>query len=167
MSEYGDRLEEIRETYEPRAESAWLEYLALAQPTLADLKALSDQEVAVRIDIEGALRELEAPPEVEDLHDLLAGWTARMRDAGAALGERAELAATWEGLLASAEYRRFEEALTGGIELCNEFQARLDATAARGAFADTPWIPGDLSDVADAVIGCETIPEDLDSVLRR
>jgi hypothetical protein len=89
-----------------------------------------------------------------------------MREAGTALGERAGTAATWSELLTSDEYRVFEETLTGGTELCYDFQAQLDASAARGAFAGTPWIPGDLSDVADAVIGCETIPEDLDDVLR-
>ena len=166
MADYGDRLEEIRLTYEPRAEAAWLDYLALNDPALEDLKVLSDREIAVRTDIMSALRELDAPSEVDDLHELLFDWTARMRDAGRALGESADRSTTWEELLASPEYRGFEEALTGGTELCNEFQAYLDATAARGAFADTPWMPGDLADVADAVIGCETIPEDLDAVLQ-
>ncbi len=167
MSEYGDRLEEIRTTYAPRAESAWTEFLELADPTPQDVKTLSDHEVAVRVEIEAALRELDVPEEVSNLHELLADWTDDMRSAGAALGERAGVSGTWDELLSSAEYRAFEETLIGGAALCNEFQAELDATAARGAFADTPWIPGDLEDVADAVIGCETIPEDLDAIFRR
>lgn len=165
MAEYGDRLEEIRSIFEPRAEAAWVDYLQLTDPTLQDLEVLSDREVAVRVEIEDALRGLAVPSEVRKAHDLLAEWTAAMRVAGTALGERAGRAGDWDELLASDEYRVFEETLTGGTELCFEFQAQLDATAARGAFADTPWIPGGLRDVADVVIGCETIPDDLDVVL--
>ncbi len=167
MAEYGERLEEIRTTYAPRAEAAWTDFLKLPDPSPQDVKTLSDQEVAVRVEIETALRELDVPGEVADLHELLADWTEAMRQAGTALGTRAGSSGSWDELLSSAEYLTFEETLTGGAALCNEFQAKLDATAARGAFADTPWIPGDLTDVADAVIGCETIPEDLDDVFRR
>ena len=51
--------------------------------------------------------------------------------------------------------------------VCAEFQAKLDSTAARGVFADTPWIPSEMKEVVDAVIGCDTIPEDVDDVFRR
>jgi hypothetical protein len=165
MSDYGDRLESIRMTYAPRAEAAWIEFLQLPDPTMGDLKALADSEVAIRLEIEESIRALDAPDEMAELNILLADWTAEMRQAGTALGARAQVSSGWDELFESAEYHGFEEALTGGITVCNEFQAKLDATAARGVFADTPWIPGDLSDVADAVIGCETIPEDLDAVL--
>jgi hypothetical protein len=87
-----------------------------------------------------------------------------MREAGEGLGVTAGTAGSWDELLQSAEYQTFETTLTGGAEVCNEFQAKLDATAARGIFADTPWIPSDMTDVADAVIGCDTVPEDLDAV---
>ena len=167
MSEYGDRLESIRMTYAPRAEAAWTEFLQLPDPTMDDLKALADREVAVRVQIEESIRALDAPDEMAELNELLADWTAAMRDAGTALAARADVSDGWNELLESAEYRAFATMLTGGITVCNDFQAKLDATAARGVFADTPWIPGDLNDVADAVIGCERIPEDLDAVFGR
>jgi len=164
MSEYGNRLDEIRATYEPQAEAAWAEFLELPEPTTGDLKVLSDREVAVRIEIEESIRELDAPDEIADLHDLLADWITAMREAGEGLGVRAGTVGSWEELLQSAEYQTFATTLTGGAEVCNEFQAKLDATAARGIFGETPWMSGDLQDVADAVIGCETIPEDLYAV---
>ena len=164
MSEYGDSLNEIRATYEPQAEAAWIEFLELPEPTTGDLKSLAEREVAVRIEIEESIRDLDAPDEIADLHDLLADWITTMREAGEGLGVRAGTVGSWDELLQSAEYRRFETTLTGGAELCNEFQAKLDATAARGVFADTPWIPSEMTDVANAVIGCDTIPEDLDAV---
>ena len=69
--------------------------------------------------------------------------------------------------LDSAEYQTFEETLIGGTDVCNELQSELDATAARGVFAETPWMPSELKEVADAVIGCDTIPDDLDPTFQR
>lgn len=167
MAEYGDRLESIRMTYAPRAEAAWIEFLELPDPTMRDLKALADREVAIRVEIEESIRALDAPDEMAEFNELLADWTAAMREAGTALAVRAEASGGWDELLQSSEYRAFATTLTGGAEVCNDFQAKLDATKARGVFADTPWIPAELKDVADAVIGCETIPEDLDAVFGR
>ncbi|MCP3975152.1 MAG: hypothetical protein GY720_11750 [bacterium] len=167
MSEYGDRLESIRMTHAPRAEAAWVAFLGLPDPTMRDLKALADSEVAIRVEIEEAIRALDAPDEMLEFNELLADWTAAMREAGTALAARAEVSGGWGELLQSSEYQEFATTLTGGAEVCNDFQAKLDATKARGVFADTPWIPAELKDVADAVIGCETIPEDLDVVFGR
>jgi hypothetical protein len=61
FSEYGDRLDEIRSTYEPQAEAAWVEYMQLPNPTMDDLEALFDREAAVRIEIEDAILGLEPP----------------------------------------------------------------------------------------------------------
>lgn len=133
MSEYGDRLDEVRATYEPQAEAAWVAFLQLPEPTMGDLKTLADREVAVRSEIEESIRELDAPEEIADLHDLLADWITAMREAGEGLGVRAGTAGSWDELLQSAEYQTFETTLTGGAEVCNEFQAKLDATAARGS----------------------------------
>jgi hypothetical protein len=107
------------------------------------------------------------PGEIADLHGLLVEWLTRLADVDAALLARIATVGSWNEFLQSAEYRTFEETLLGGAEVCNEFQAELNATAARGVFADTPWIPGDLKQVADAVIGCDAIPEDLDPAFTR
>ena len=167
MSEYGERLDEIRVTYEPRAETAWIEYLQVPQPTLEDLEILIGREVAVRAEIEEALRALDPPEEIQDLHATLADWVTELRLAGEGLLGRAGTAAEWDEFFASAEYQTFGATLIGGAAVCNEFQARLDATAAREAFADSAWIPGEMKEVVEAVIGCDTIPNDVDEIFRR
>lgn len=167
MSEYGDRLDEIRATYTPQAEAVWAEYLQLPEPTLEDLKTLFDRDAALRIEIEELFRDLDPPDEIADLHDLLVDWVTSLRQADEALATRVGTLGSWDEFLLSAEYRAFETTLTGGAGVCNEFQAKLDATAERGVFADTPWIAGDLKEVVDAVIGCDAIPEDLDPLFVR
>jgi hypothetical protein len=47
--------------------------------------------------------------------------------------------------------------------VCAEFQAKLDATADRGVFADTPWIPGELKETVNYALRCDSLlehPED-------
>jgi hypothetical protein len=51
-------------------------------------------------------------------------------------------------------------------QICDGFQARLDATAAGGAFADTPWIPSEMKEVVEAALGCQSFPEDPEDVYR-
>jgi hypothetical protein len=167
MEEYGNGLNEIRDTFAPQAEAAWIEFLALPAPTLEDLETLANREVAIRSQLENEVRELEPPEALADLHDVLADWITSLRRVGTALADRAGAGGSWDELLQSAEYQAYESTLIGGATVCNEFQAELDATEARGAFADAPWIPGEMKEVADAVIGCGDIPEDLDPVLGR
>ena len=167
MSEYGDRLNEIRGTYEPQAEAVWVEYLQVPQPTLEDLRVFIGREVAIRTEIEDEIRALDPPEEIVDLHGLVADWITALRQAGEGLRDRAGTVAGWDSLFESAEYRIFEATLTGGTVVCTEFQTKLDTTTARGVFADTPWVPSEMKEVVDAVIGCDTIPEDVDDVFRR
>jgi hypothetical protein len=53
----------------------------------------------------------------------------------------------------------YRTAVTIDRQACLDIQAELDATAARGVFADTPWIPGELKEVVETVLGCGTFPE--------
>jgi hypothetical protein len=154
-------------TYEPEAEAAWVAFAQLPEPTLEDLKTLFDRDVAIRIKVEEQYREVDPPDEITNLHDLLVDWPTALRQAEEALAARVGTFESWDEFLLSPEYRTLEATLIGGAGVCSEFQTELDATAARGVFADTPWIPGDLIEVADAVIGCDNIPEDLDPAFVR
>ena len=167
MSEYGDRLNEIVNTYGAEAEAAWVEFTTVSDPVLEDLRTLFDHDVATRLKIEEAIQNLDPPGEIADLHGSLVEWLVVLTDAEEELLDRIATVGSLDEFLDSPEYRAFEEALIGGADVCDELQSELDATAERGVFADTPWMPGDLKDVVDAVIGCETIPDDLDPTFRR
>jgi hypothetical protein len=60
----------------------------------------------------------------------------------------------------------YRKAVTADRQSCIEFQTQLDATAARGVFADTPWISGELKEVVDAVLGCNIWPEHPEDMFR-
>ena len=60
----------------------------------------------------------------------------------------------------------YRSALAADNEVCADFQAKLDATADRGVFADTPWIPGEFKEIVDAVIGCDVLPDNPQDMYR-
>ena len=60
----------------------------------------------------------------------------------------------------------YRTAVTAAKQTCIDFQTELDATAARGIFADTPWIPGELKEVVVAVLGCASWAEHPEEMFR-
>ncbi len=53
------------------------------------------------------------------------------------------------------EFAEYRAANADGARICLDVQAKLDDLAANGeAFADTPWIPDELSLAVGAALGC-------------
>ena len=60
----------------------------------------------------------------------------------------------------------YRAALARAKQWCIDLDARFDATAQREVFADTPWLPGEMKEVVEAVLGCEGYPEHPEDVYR-
>jgi hypothetical protein len=97
---------------------------------------------------------IDAPKQIADLHTLF------FRELPIAeLAARAGAAGDWEELSESAEMAAYRNALAADNQACAEFQAKLDATANRGVFAETPWIPAELKEIVNYGLGCDSLPE--------
>ena len=111
---------------------------------------------------------IEPPEQVVELHTLLWSWHAEFIAIETALAERIgetpDTAAGWTSLSDSTEMASYRASIAEGKQVCLDFQAQLDETEARGAFEDVPWLPGELSEVVNAALGCEWFPEDPESV---
>ena len=164
LTEYVDQLNgiEARVTAEAGPLIAELERVT----TPSELQATMDQLVAVRIESLAASQALDPPGQVADLHDFLVEWEAQLIPVEEALAARAGAVSGWEELSESAEMETYRVTLVDGKHACIEFQARLDATAARGVFADTPWVPGEMKEVVEAVLGCDLFPENPENIWR-
>jgi len=116
-------------------------------------------------EVRDAIDAIEPPEQIADLHDRLFDFslTIPINDE---LAARAGTAVDWEELSASPEMAAYRAQLADDKQRCDEFQAELDDTAARGAFADTPWIPGELREVVDAALGCVGFPEHPEDMYR-
>ncbi len=164
LNEYVDALNVMNDEFSPRGEANYVEYLAKPAPTIDDLRTLLDANLALRIDIEEALGDLEAPDQISEIHAQWIAWHSRLLAADRGQATRAASVGSLDEFLVSAEFAEWGNALKDGSVLCAEFEGRLNSTEAQDLFADTAWMPSDLTKVVHAAIGCASFPDDLDDL---
>jgi hypothetical protein len=164
LTGYVDRLNAIGDRLNPQAEALISELERSTTPR--DVNATIERMVALRIESVEATEALSPPEQIADLHQLFLDWEKRLLPIEEALAARAGTVAGWEEFSESAEVADYRAALVEGRQVCIEFQTRLDATAKRGVFADTPWLPSALSEVVEARLGCGLFPENPEDVFR-
>ncbi len=121
--------------------------------TPQDLHVALEQVAKIQSEALAAAAAMNPPEQIADLHILF------FRELPIAeLAVRAGTAPDWEELSESAEMAAYRKALAADNQACAEFQAKLDSTADRGVFADTPWIPNDLKETVNYALGCDELP---------
>jgi hypothetical protein len=121
--------------------------------TPQDLQVALERVAEIQAEALEAAAAIEPPEQIADLHALF------FRELPIAeLAARAGIAADWDELSESPEMAAYRDALAADNQVCGEFQAKLDATAERGAFADAPWIPSELKEIVDYALGCSSLP---------
>ncbi len=165
LSEYVDEMNAIGARIAQQSEVVVAEAEQIATPS--DVNAMMERVQPLRIEVLEAFEGLDPPEQVADLHRLLSDWMAKIMLAEEALATRASTVGSWEEFSQSSEMAAYRAVLVEGKQGCTGFQAKLDATAARGDFADTPWIPGELKEGVDAALGCESFPENPEDVYRQ
>ena len=129
----------------------------LAEFTPQDLQAALQGVGEIEDELKEAIDAIEPPEQVAELHHVL--FDDRFMTAREALTARAGVAADWDELSETPEMDAYRMAVAGDKQACIDIQTELDATAERGVFADTPWIPADLQEVVDSLLGCDAFPE--------
>lgn len=125
-----------------------------ADPTLADAREVLEEAVLFRSAFQEDLTDLQPPQAVEDIHNDFIDVHARMIDAQRDWADAAEAAASIEELQDSEAAQAFRALNTEVLGICEEFQQRIDATAGREEFGDTPWVPAEMKEVVRVVLGC-------------
>jgi len=164
LTGYVDRLNAINDRTFPQAEVLISELERATTP--GEAGAAMERMTALRIESVEATEALVPPEPIADLHELTLSWEKRLLSIEESFAVRAGTVSGWEEFFESVEVEAYRAALVDGKQVCTEFQARLDATADRGVFADTPWIPTALSEVVEARLGCDLFPEDPENVFR-
>ncbi len=134
--------------------------------TPQDLQAALERLSEIVVEVGEATDAIEPPEQIADLHNLWFGFHGEFTSAQEALAARAGTAADWEELSESPEMAAYRAALAADKQVCTDIEAQLDATAERGAFADVPWIPGELKEVVAGVLSCEAYPEHPEDMFR-
>jgi hypothetical protein len=169
LSEYGERIDALAQEAGRKGEELLSSPEDVAEFTPQVLQAgLERGTREIRIPLQEAVDQIEPPDQLAELHDLMWGWHAEFIDIEQALAARAgETPHTdegWTALSNSPEMAAYRAGIAEGKQICIDFQERLDASESAGAFADTPWIPQEMSEVVDAVLGCQWFPENPEDV---
>jgi len=135
--------------------------------TPQDLQAALERMGEIGVGVQVAVAAIEPPEQVADLHDFWFDFDDEsFTSAQEALAARAGTAANWEELSESPEMAAYRAALVEDKRACTDFQGQLNVTEERGVFADTPWIPGEMKEVVEVLLGCEGYPEHPEDVYR-
>ncbi len=171
MTEYGERIDAAATEASQRAEELFADAVWTADATPRQLQGLLERGLLeIRIPLQESVEGIDPPAQIADLHDLMWDWHSDFISVEQALvarvGEAEDSVEGWTALSESPEVAAYRSAIAEGKQICDSFQARLDATAAAGAFADTPWIPSEMKEVVEAALGCQWFPEDPENVYR-
>jgi len=170
LTEYTESINaaEIRASQQGEALAAEAEEVVDFTPQ--DLQAVLEQARVIRIEVDEAVDQVEPPEQISDIHNLIFDWHEEFITIEEALAVRAgttpDTAAGWTELSDSPEMAAYRQAIAEGKQVCIDFQSRLDATEERGVFTDTPWIPGEMKEVVERVLGCGWFPENPEDVYR-
>jgi hypothetical protein len=171
LNEYVERLSAATDPAIQKGEELVAESEQISDFTPQHLQAGLERALReIRVPLQKAADAVEPPEAIADLHYLMWHWHARFISIEEALAARASIAADtatgWEELSDSHEMAAYRAQLTEGKQVCSDFQAELDATEERGVFADTPWIPSEMKEVVERVLGCVWFPEHPEDVYR-
>jgi len=171
LTEYVERINAMERQAGQRAEQLFAEAESVADFTPQQLQAGLERGLReIRRPLQEAADDIDPPKQIADIHDLMWDWHESFIAIEEALAERAgeadDTPAGWTALSDSSEMAAYRDAIAAGKQVCTDFQTTLDATAERGVFAETPWIPGEMKEVVEAVLGCPWFPENPQDVYR-
>lgn len=127
----------------------------IAEPTMAGALAFVEREVEIRQEILSGFEALNPPESLAGVHQALGDAMARLLAAAEGLVASAGTVSSLEEAERTPEFAEYSAANADGGRVCLDVQAKLDDLAAGGeAFADTPWIPDELSLAVSAALGC-------------
>jgi hypothetical protein len=172
LTEYIDRLNAVIGRAVPQGEALFAspegavmaEGAQLSDFTPQDLRAALERIGEIEVEVGEGVADIDPPAAVAEFHNLY--FDTRYSSAREALAARAGTAATWEELSDTSEMAAYRTAVAEDKQACIDFQADMDATEARGAFADTPWLPGELKEIVSALLGCDMYPEHPEDMFR-
>ena len=174
MAEYVERFNAITDTAsqqyaeiaaDPEGRVLVAERDQLGEFTPQELQAGLERLGRIEREVLEAAAAIDPPEQVAEFHALyfaLSPYAA----ARAALAARAGIAADWAELSATPEMAAYRAAISEDKEACNNLAATAQATGDRAVFGDMPWIPSELTEAVDSVLGCDEYPEHPEDVYR-
>jgi len=127
-------------------------------PSLEDVNRYARERVAARSAFLEALRSIDPPSDVADLHNAAIDIMERLTGAEAALAERVagmQTAASLDGIWETPEGIAARAADERAVAICHVAQDEFDQTERRAGLEGVPWIPPEMKETIRVTFGCD------------
>ncbi len=155
LGEYAQELESLVVTMNARLDQ--LDTTLEGTPDLETVRSYATERVEIRSDFLAALRDLDPPDDVAELHVVAVGIMERLTAAESALADRVMSLDSIDGIdsiWATPEGIAARTADEEAVAVCLAAQSTLDDTSDRSQLKDVPWIPPEMKEVVVVVFGC-------------
>ena len=155
LSEYGEELEALVVTQNARLDELDAQVSGSASPD--EDRTYARERMLARRTLIAGLEDLSPPDSIADLHAEAIEILVRLADAEAVLADKVESAesvASVDDLWNTPEGVAARTADERAILICEAAEGTFDRTKAGAEFEDVPWIPAELKEVVDVVLGC-------------
>jgi hypothetical protein len=165
-------VEQARQQYVELAASSESGVLVAEQDQLSEFTPQNLQAALVHVRqiearVDEATSAIDPPEQVAELHNLFFDFDSEFISAQEALAARAGSAVDWNELSNTPEMAAYRMALAKDKQDCIDAQTHVNAIGEqREAFAETPWIPAELSEIFEVALGCDGYPERPQDVYR-
>ena len=171
LTEYMEQVDAAATTAGERGEELVADAAEMGDVAPSQLQAFLERSLGeLRVPLQETVDELTPPDQLADLHERLWGWHAELIAVETTLASRVggteDTEAGWTALSDSPEMLAYRTTIAKGKQLCNGFQAELDAISDLGGFADAPWMPGELRGVVETALGCQWFPDHPEDIYR-
>lgn len=157
LTEYADRVESLVLEMNYQIKLLDDELAAESSPSADTWREIYEARVATRTEFSDALRELEPPESVEELHATALEVVGRLAAAELRLADAAVLAEEGddrESLVREA-FLEWQRADADAQALCEAAQEEFDSTRERAALAGTVWIPPEMKEIVRVALVCD------------
>lgn len=135
-------------------EASFETYAQIADPTLADLAARLDRELAVEHSVRDRFETLDPPASIAEVHQVMVDTLADLIDVAEDLADAVDNVSTLEEAERTPEFADYLAVNADADSMCEDVQAKINDLDAGEGFGAGPWVV-DLRLTVQAFLDCE------------
>ena len=138
-TEYVEGLNDLVVAASAKFETSYSIYGQVTDPTVADLAARIERELAIEYEVRGRFEALDPPDSIVEVDRIMVDTLARIIQVGEALVHASATVDSLDQLEQTTEFADYVSISTESDSMCPEVQAQFDILSNR-AVIDDPWI---------------------------
>ncbi len=153
-TEYVEGLNDLVVTAGAELEASFAAYAEIADPTLADLVARLDRELATEYTVREKFKALDPPDSIADVHQVMVDSLVRIIAVAEDLADVADSVSSLEEAEQTREFANYLAVNADADSLCLDVQDKINDLADGDGFGAGPWVV-DLRLTVQVLLDCD------------